>query len=121
ESRGSAMPVVRFADGAIQRLVMQVVQASAVMAAWPRSGIPAREQVLEKLADLPAVANAGEGRIVAKQTNASMEHNRHQKPRLAVGETLQPNAAHTFLPCHSSSSSAKRGSSGEPFPLCPGR
>src|SRR5438046_270789 len=106
------MPVVGFAYRPIERLVVDVEHARAMMATGPCRGVPARHQRIEEVAHLAAVRNAGEGAILPTHADAGMQHDGHQKRRLAIGEPVEPNLGDSLTPRHRKSSSAVCGSNG---------
>src|SRR5712691_2273596 len=81
------MPTVGRADGSIERLVVNVIDASAIVAARVRGGVPAADEVVEKLPRLLPVNDAGERGVLAQQAHAGVQHHGHEEPRLALSET----------------------------------
>ena len=116
------MTIVRLANGAIQRLVVDVVQARLVMAARVRRGVRRAPAAPKEVVHLPAVGDAGERAVVPAETDAGVQHHRHQEAGLALGEAVQPRPAPTR------SSQVIRGSprrradrTARPRPLAPDR
>src|SRR5438445_3129848 len=81
------MPAVGLSDGAIQRLAMHLVDVSAIVFTAERSHVSVPDELREKLARLLSVDDAGERGVLALQTHAGMQHDGHQKTRLATRES----------------------------------
>ena len=80
------MPTVGLTDGVVERLVLHLINASAIVSAAIGGGVSTVDELREKPARLLSVDDAGEGRVLARQTYAGMQHDGHQEARLAPCE-----------------------------------
>ena len=108
------MPAVGLADGSIQRLVMDLVDASAVVPTRMRGRIAKPDELGEKLPGLLPVDYACEERVLAEQTHSRVQHHRDQEAGLALGETELRDGSHALFELHQKNSSARRGSAERP-------
>src|SRR5262249_12564807 len=100
------MTVVGVADGAIERLVVQMEQSPGMLTTPPRRRVPAYHETVEKLVHLASVANAGKGAVLAADTDAGVQHDRDEKGRLPFREAEHGDLRDAFGEGHQSSSSA---------------
>src|SRR4051812_1675190 len=85
----SAIATLRLANGVIERLVMNVIEARAIVDAVGGDGIPALDELVEKrVALLAAGRNAGERRVLTFDAQPGMAHDEHEKPGLPLGEPV---------------------------------
>src|SRR5262245_12513115 len=108
------MSTVGLADGSIERLVMNVIDAPAVVTTAVRRRKPAADELREKLACLLAVDDAGKRGVLPEKTDAGVLHHKHEKARLALGESESSDRGDTVLRLHQNTSSARCGSNGRP-------
>jgi hypothetical protein len=64
--QGSAVPAVGLPDGSVERFVMEVVDASAIVTTRVGRRVPAPDELREKLPRLLPVDDAGERRVLAQ-------------------------------------------------------
>src|SRR4051812_46566745 len=81
------MPIIRLADGRVERLVMDVKQAAPMQRTHRnRLGHPTGRESLEEVVRLLAVDDPGEGAVLPLDEDATVEHHRDQEARLSLGE-----------------------------------
>src|SRR5262245_29423484 len=108
------MATIGVADGSIQRLVLDVVDASSIVTTGVRRRQSAADEFREKLARFLAVDDAGERAVLPEQTHPGVLHHEHEKARLTLGESESGNSCDTVLRLHQNTSSARCGSNGRP-------
>src|SRR5712691_2130648 len=103
----SAIAALRLANRVIERLVMDVIEAGAVVDAVGGDGIPTLDDLLEKrVALLAAGRNAGERRVLSFDAQPAVAHHEHEKSSLTLGEAVVGDGLNAFMGGHSQSSSA---------------
>src|SRR5262245_44641884 len=108
------MAAIGLADGSIQRLVVDVVDVSAVVTTGVRRRKSPADQLREKLARLLAVDDAGEGAVLPEQTRPGVLHHEYEKARLALRESESDDSCDIVLRLHQNTSSARCGPNGRP-------
>jgi len=108
------MSTVGLADGPVESLVVQVVDASAVVTTGVRRRKSAVDELREKLARLLPVDDAGERGVLPQKADPGVLHHEHEKARLALCESEFDDGRDTVLRLHQSISSATCGSNGRP-------
>src|SRR5207249_895677 len=78
---------VCLADGSIESLVLNVVDASAIVPAGVRRREPAADQFGEEVPLLLTMDDAGERGVLPKQADAGVLHHEDEKARLALSES----------------------------------
>src|SRR5581483_6230605 len=101
-------------DGPVEGLVVDVLDASAVVPTGVRRRKFAANELREELACLLAVDDAGERGVLPEKTDAGVLHHKHEKARLALGESESGDRGDTVLRLHQNTSSARCGSNGRP-------
>ena len=103
-----SVAAVGLPDGVVERSVMDVVQARAVVDAVRGDSMPTSDELLEKrVAFLAAVGDAGEGGILAFDAQTRVPHHEHEEPGLALGEAVVGEGLHAFVGRHRQNSSAR--------------
>ena len=128
----AAEPVVWLADGRVERLVVQVKQPGATVAAGLRRRESARLQRLEERSPSGApYLMPRERAVLAPQADTGVKHHGHQEPGLALGEPEAPDRGNPVARTSSASaaqarvgrlhtsSSARSGSNRLPRPVRP--
>ena len=95
------------ADGAIERLMMDVIERRAVVQTVAGGRVAALDELVEKLGHVVPVRRAGEGRVLARHTDAGVQHDRDQEPRLALREAEFRDGLDAILSRHFKNSSAR--------------
>src|SRR5262249_56752262 len=108
------MSTVGLADGSIEGLVMNVIDAPAVVTTRVRRRKSPADELREELARLLAVDDAGERAVLPEQTHPGVLHHEHEKARLAFSESEFDDGRDTVLRLHQNTSSARCGSNGRP-------
>src|SRR5260221_13581421 len=67
---GSSMPIIGLAYGTVERLVVDVEDARAMVAARPRGRIATRHETVEELAHLATVRDSSERAILPADADA---------------------------------------------------
>jgi hypothetical protein len=72
-----------------------MIEASAIVSAGVGRGMTMADELLKKGSRLLPVDDAGKGRILPQQTNASVPHHHHQEARLTrreaeLGDSADP-------------------------------
>ena len=81
------MPVVRLADGFVERLVVDVVDPTAAHAAvCDRRGIAAGDQSGHEIAAVLPAGDTRERAVLALQKAAGVRHDGHQEAGLTLGQ-----------------------------------
>jgi hypothetical protein len=87
--------------------VVHVIDPRAIVDAIAGDREPTPDEFVEKgVALLATVGDAGEGGVLPFETQTGMPHHEHQKPRLALRETVVGCRLDAFCRRHSSISSA---------------
>ena len=110
----SAVPAVGLADGAIERLVVDLVDTSAVVSTPVRGRVSEPDELREKLACRLTVDDARERGVLALQTDAGVPHDGHQEARLALREAEVGDSLDAGVERHQMNSSARSGSADRP-------
>jgi hypothetical protein len=82
----SAMGTIRFTDGPVQPEVMDVVKPRTIVSATVRRGIPLADELTKKGTRFLAVNDVGEGRILAEQADAGVQHHEQHEVGLTLCE-----------------------------------
>src|ERR1700694_4458179 len=121
------MPVVWLADGLVEGLVLDVKQASPMEGARrDDGGVPAPDQLREKVMGLLAVGDVSKGAVLPLEEHTVMHQHADEKPRLAFRKTegrdgvdpFRPGAVAEVVQAHGThrNFSATRGSNDRPPP-----
>jgi len=91
-----AVPVVRLADGCVERFVVNVEDPRpSGRPKRDRSHKPADYQLLDEVVDFLTVRDASEHSVLPAEEHAGVKHYRDQESRLAFGEPVHDREA-----CH---------------------
>ena len=86
-----AVPVVRLADGRVERLVVNVEDPRpSGRSELDRSHEPPDEELLDEVVDLLPVRDAGERRVLSADEHAGVQHHGHQEASLTLCEAERP-------------------------------
>ena len=107
---------LRLADGRVERALIDVVDARAVVPAVVHRGVAEPHELVEELPRLRAVHDAAEARVLTWDADAGVEHDGGQKPRLTLGEALLGDGVDAFIEGHRSNSSMTLGVRPPPRP-----
>ncbi len=114
ECQRSTHTALWLADGSIERLLMQVIDASAIVPAVVHRREAESGELGEKLPRLLPMDDPAEGGVLARDADAGVQHDGHEEPRLALREAAHVgNRLSTFREGHRNISSAS------PAPLLP--
>jgi hypothetical protein len=92
-----AVATVGFADGVIERLVVQVAQARAVVNAVDGDRELAPDEFVEqRVAPIAAVGDPSEGGVLPPHTETRVPHHEHEESRLALREAVIGHRLHAF-------------------------
>src|SRR2546426_6946695 len=81
------MPVVGLANGLVERLVLNVKEASPMECAGrDDGGVPAPDKLREKVVGLLAVDDAGKGAVLPLEEHPGMHQHADEKARLTLGK-----------------------------------
>ena len=108
------MPIVGLADGAIETLVVDVIDAPRAAPARVRRGKSPVRQVLEEIARVLAKDDVCEGRVLPRHADTGMQHDRRQEGGLAWREAIRGDRRGPVGEGHRSTFSAVCGSNGDP-------
>src|SRR2546427_1973581 len=108
------MSAVGLRDGPVERLVVEGVDASAVVTTRVRHDVSMPDELLEKLPRLLPVDDARERSVLAENAHAGVQHYGHEEPCLPLGEPAVDDGLQAVLGSHWIRSSAWSGSNGEP-------
>ena len=100
---------VCLADGRVERPLVDVVDARAVVTAVVHRGVLKSDELGEELPRLRTVDDAAEARVLAWDADAGVQHHGRQESRLALGEALLGDDMDAFVEGHRSSSSMMLG------------
>jgi hypothetical protein len=114
-----AQAAVGLADGGVERSLVQVIDAGAVVSAVVHGRVLKPDELGEEPPRLLAVHDAAEPCVLARDADAGVEHDGRQKPRLALRKALLRNSLDTFVEGHQSSSSMTLGVRPPPPPRPP--
>jgi hypothetical protein len=96
-----------FADGVVQRLVMQVIEPRSIVDAADVVRVAAPDEPAEERVTPPStVGDASEARVLTWDANAAVAQDEHDEPRLALGEAEVDDGLDAFLVRHRHNSSA---------------
>src|SRR5690606_34857424 len=104
EGKPSPEAAVGLADGCVERSFLEVVDVRAVVAGVVHRGIAQAHQRGEELLRLRALDDAAEACVLARYTDARVQHYGRQEPGLALGESLLCDGLNTFVERHRNSS-----------------
>ena len=98
DQRGAPLPpiaVVLLPEHAVERARVQVIEVAAIGADAEAAGEPLRDQRVEEVADVLAVRDAGEGRVLAAEAVAAVQRDGREEPRLPRREPERLDGAAT--------------------------
>src|SRR5713226_8971391 len=91
------MPVVGLPVGLVEGLVLDVKQTAPMEGARrDDGGVPAPDQLREKVMGLLAVGDAGKGAVLPLEEHTGMHQHADEKPRLTLGKTEGRNGGDPF-------------------------
>jgi hypothetical protein len=91
---------VGLTDGGVQRSLVDVVDARAVMTAVEHRCVLKMHELGEELPRLRSIDDAAEPRVLPRDADAGVEHYRRQKPRLTLGEAILGKSLDAFMEGH---------------------
>src|ERR1700681_1343703 len=114
ECQRSAQTTLGLADGSIKRLLLQMIDARAIVPAVVHRREAEAHELGEKLPRFLPVDDPAEGGVLARNADAGMQHDGHEEPCLALREAAHlGNRLNAFVRGHRNISSAS------PAPLLP--
>src|ERR1700674_2752310 len=114
ECQRSTQTALCLADGSIERLLVQVIDASAIVPAVVHRREAEPDEPGKQLPRLLPVDDPAEGGVLARDADAGVQHDGHEEPRLAFREAAHlGNRLRAFVERHRNISSAS------PAPLLP--
>src|SRR5436189_249836 len=82
------------------RLVMDLINASAVVPTSVRGRVTKPDELCKKLPSLLTFDDAREGRVLTEQADSGVEHHGHQEASLAFGEAELCDGLNAFVEPH---------------------
>jgi hypothetical protein len=107
---------LRLADGRVERALIDVVDARAVVPAVVHRGVAEPHELGEELPRLGTVHDSAEACVLTWDADAGVKHDGGQKPSLTFGEALLLDGPDAFIEGHRSSSSMTLGVRPPPRP-----